>query len=429
MSNSNLTTPAPDPLDASADVIGHSPNGNGDGGAARTSGGVAAPAAPAAPAARALSARTKACFAVVVLLGALLSSIWAVHLDRGHHDAGGSSVRGQSSGGSASGGADQGHHAVAPSAGAAAERSGRADAVRFERYRRPDPTLPPVPQGAVKRFRVDVLMHRTKVADDRPPLRVWSFGVNGRFMRGTGVSAPMVVNEGDRVDITFVNGSSAAMHVNMPHSLDIHAAAIAPNVAFRTVPPGAKVHYSFVAKDPGVFMYHCATEPMVWHLGSGMVGMLVVKPKGLPKVDRELWLVQQEYYLGAKPGDDGDYTKMLAERPDVIAFNGYADQYVKRPIAVKAGEKIRAYVLNPGPSHTSSFHVIGAIFDRTYTEGITGGPAQVLSLAPSTGGYVDFTLPQEGAYPFVDHNFASMAKGAMGMLLTRHAPPHAGVGL
>jgi nitrite reductase (NO-forming) len=243
-------------------------------------------------------------------------------------------------------------------------------------------------------------------------------------MRGTGVSPPIVVNEGDRVDITFVNGANAAMHVDMPHSLDIHAAEVAPNIAFRTIAPGETTHYRFVARNPGVFMYHCATEPMVWHLGSGMAGMFVVRPRNLAKVDRELWLVQQEYFLGA-PGDDSSYDKMIAERPDVIAFNGYADQYMKHPIHVRAGERIRMYVLNPGPTHTSSFHVIGAVFDRTESEGVAGGPAQVMTLAPSTGGYVEFTLRREGAYPFVDHNFASMAKGAMGALVTEHAPPGA----
>jgi nitrite reductase (NO-forming) len=333
--------------------------------------------------------------AVAFAAGATASVVWALGLDSGHHGT---------------------HAPVAPHARPDAPR------VRYEAYRRPDPTLPAVPAGRVKRFRVDVLMHRTKVAADQPPLRVWSFGVNGRFMRGTGVSPPMVVEQGDRVDVTFVNGASAAMHVDMPHSLDMHAAEIAPNVAFKTIAPGATTHYSFVARTPGVFMYHCATEPMVWHLGSGMVGMFVVKPRHLPKVDRELWLVQQEYFLPHTPGADADYAKMTAERPDVIAFNGYADQYVKHPIHVRAGERIRMYVLNPGPTHTSSFHVIGAVFDRMRSEGVAGGPAQVMALAPSTGGYVDFRLRGEGAFPFVDHNFASMAKGAMGALVTAHAP-------
>jgi nitrite reductase (NO-forming) len=313
----------------------------------------------------------------------------------------------------APGGHDHGA-AAAPAAGAAN--------VRFEPYRRPDPTLPAVPAGSVKRFRVVAYMHVAKVADDRPPLRVWSFGVNGRFLRGTGASPPMVVEQGDRVDITFVNGGSRRMDVTMPHSLDIHAAEVAPNVAFKTIPPGATWHYRFVARDPGVFMYHCATAPMVWHLASGMVGMFVVKPRNLTKVDRELWLTQQEYFLPRKPGADSDMAKMLQERPDVIAFNGYGHQYMSHPIHVRRGERVRVYVLNPGPTHASSFHVIGAIFDHTYSEGVRGRDAQVLTLAPSTGGWVDFTLRRQGAYPFVDHNFASMSKGAMGAMVTEHAP-------
>jgi nitrite reductase (NO-forming) len=360
------------------------------------------PATAPTPQRRRLGRIRKGVIALAFVAGTASSVLWAAGLDGGHHSA---------------------------RAPAAPHARPDGPSVRYEAYRRPDPTLPAIPAGKVKRFRVDVLMHRTKVADDQPPLRVWSFGVNGHFMRGTGVSPPMVVEQGDRVDVTFVNGASAAMHVDMPHSLDMHAAEIAPNLAFKTIAPGATTHYSFVARNPGVFMYHCATEPMVYHLGSGMAGMFVVKPRHLPKVDRELWLVQQEYFLGRTPGADPDYNKMLAERPDVIAFNGYANQYMEHPIRVRAGERIRMYVLNPGPTHTSSFHVIGAVFDRTRSEGVTGGPAQTMALAPSTGGSVDFTLRGEGAFPFVDHNFASMAKGAMGALVTEHAPRGAVAGL
>jgi len=376
--------------------------------AVRASGAGPPPAAREAPPAPARAYRIGpirfAVIAIAFVVGAVSSVAWALSLDQGGH-------RHPAAVHTAHAG-----HGAAPAA-ASESRGGPA----YERYRRPDPTLPAVPAGRVKHFRVDVLMHRTKVADDRPALRVWSFGVDGHFMRGTGVSPPMVVNQGDRVDITFVNGANAAMHVDMAHSLDMHAAEVPPNVAFKTIPPGARTHYSFVARNPGVFMYHCATEPMVLHLGAGMVGMFVVKPRHMPKVDRELWLVQQEYFLPRAPGGDPDYAKMVAERPDVIAFNGYADQYVHHPIHVRAGERIRMYVLNPGPTHTSSFHVIGAVFDRTESEGVTGGPAQVMTLAPSTGGYVDFTLRGEGAFPFVDHNFASMSRGAMGAMVTAHA--------
>ena len=125
----------------------------------------------------------------------------------------------------------------------------------------------------------------TKVSDDKPPTRVWSFAVNGKFNRGTGVSAPMVVTQGDKVEMTLVNGGSKAMDVTMPHSIDFHSSEVAPNVAFKTIRPGEKHTFSFTAKHPGVFMYHCATQPVLMHTGAGMVGMMIVKPRDLPPVD------------------------------------------------------------------------------------------------------------------------------------------------
>ena len=159
----------------------------------------------------------------------------------------------------------------------------KADAkgVAFEPFERVDPTLPAIPPGAVKKFKVDVFQHVTQVSKDLAPTEVWSFAVNGKYHRGTGVSAPMVVNEGDTVDFTLVNGSTTSMKVNLPHSLDFHSAEVAPSKRYTDLAPGKSMHYRFVAKHPGVYMYHCATQPVLMHTGAGMVGMFVVKPKGM----------------------------------------------------------------------------------------------------------------------------------------------------
>ena len=155
--------------------------------------------------------------------------------------------------------------------------------------------------------------------------------------------------------------------------------------------------------------------------------MFVVKPKDLAPVDKELWITQQEYYIG-KPGGDADMAKMAAKKPDVIAFNGYADQYKQEPISVRKGEKVRMYVLNAGPSVWSAFHVIGTVFDRTIVEGTEGHDAQTINLAPSQGGWVEFTLAEEGTFPFVNHAFGDMVKGSLGILATPNAPKAAGHG-
>ena len=311
--------------------------------------------------------------------------------------------------------------AAAPAAPATAPALADAEGVAFEKFTPVDPKLPAPPPGPVKTFKVDVYQHVTQVSKDLAPTEVWSFAVNGVYHRGTGVSAPMVVTEGDTVDFTLINGSDQSMKVDLPHSLDFHSAEVNPGKRYADLAPGKSMHYRFKAEHPGVFMYHCATQPVLMHTGAGMVGMFVVKPKNLAPVDKELWITQQEYYIG-KPGQDADMAKMADKKPDVIAFNGYANQYKDHPITAKPGEKVRMYVLNAGPSIWSAFHVIGTVFDRTVVEGTVGHDAQTIDLAPSQGGWVEFTLAEEGGYPFVTHAFGDMVKGAAGVLATENAP-------
>jgi FtsP/CotA-like multicopper oxidase with cupredoxin domain len=304
---------------------------------------------------------------------------------------------------------------------AAAPKLEDAKGIKFEPFKPVDPTLPAVPAGAVKKFTVDVKQHVVQVAPDLAPTEVWTYVINGKEWPGTGASSPIVVNEGDKVEITFVNGGSKAMNVTMPHSIDFHSAEVAPNKYYKDIEAGKSLKIRFTADHPGVFMYHCATQPVLTHVANGMSGMMVVKPKGLAAVDKELWVTQSEYYIG-KPGAGADQAKMTAEAPDVIAFNGYANQYKTEPIAVKRGERIRMYVLNAGPSKWSAFHVIGTVFDRTVVEGTVGHDSQTVNLAPSQGGWTEFTLAQEGNFPFVTHSFGDMVRGAAGVLHTTKAP-------
>ena len=296
-----------------------------------------------------------------------------------------------------------------------------AKGMAFEKFQKVDPTLPAVPAGAVKKFTVDVFQHVTQVDPNLAPTEAWSYAINGTAYRGTAASPPIVVNQGDRVQVTFVNGGSKAMKVDMAHSIDFHSAEVAPNKSYIDVAPGRRLTIRFVAEHPGVFMYHCATQPVLMHTSAGMVGMMVVKPRNLPAVDKELWMTQEEFYLGA-PGEPADMAKMAAETPDVMAFNGYANQYKANPITVRRGERIRMYVLDAGPSKWSAFHVIGTVFDTTHVEGVVGHDSQTVNFAPSQGGWVEFTLDGEGNYPFVTHAFGDMVKGAAGILHTTGAP-------
>ena len=313
---------------------------------------------------------------------------------------------------------------AAAAAPAAAPLLADAKGVQFEPFERVDPNLPAVPEGKIKRFDVDVYHHVTQVSKDLAPTEIWSYKVNGIEHRGTGYSEAMVVELGDEVEFNFTNGSDESMKVTLPHSMDFHSAEVNPGKRYADLAPGKSMRYRFTANHPGVYMYHCATQPILMHTGMGMLGAMVVKPKGLAPA-RDLFINQQEYYIG-EPGKAADMNKITAKTPDVIAFNGYANQYKDEPIVVKRGERIRMWVLNGGPSIWSAFHVIGTVFDKTVIEGVEGKHAQTVNLAPSQGGYVEFTLAEEGTYPFLTHAFGDMVKGAIGVLKTENAPAGAG---
>lgn len=189
----------------------------------------------------------------------------------------------------------------------------------------------------------------------------------------------------------------------------------------RTVEPGERTTYRFTAVKAGIWMYHCSAMPLLQHVGNGMYGALVVDPPDLAPVDREYLLVQSELYLGAH-GELADAAAMTADRPGAVVFNGYASQYAFRPLDARAGERVRIWVLNAGPNRDSAFHLVGAPFDAVYAEGSyrlrpgQPGGAQILDLAPASGGFVEAVPTQPGTYPFLTHALADADLGARGVL-------------
>jgi FtsP/CotA-like multicopper oxidase with cupredoxin domain len=87
--------------------------------------------------------------------------------------------------------------------------------------------------------------------------------------------------------------------------MDFHAAEIAPSKYYVNVMPGDSLHYRFVARVPGAFMYHCGTAPAAMHIANGMYGAFVVDPAKPRPAAREFVFVQSEFYFGQKPAADG----------------------------------------------------------------------------------------------------------------------------
>ena len=154
----------------------------------------------------------------------------------------------------------------------------------------------------------------------------------------------------ETVEMTLTNGGS------IPHSIDFHAARVAPNIAFKDAAPGESFTFRFKANDPGVFMYHCGTKPVLAHIANGMYGAIVVEPAaGLPKVDNEYVLVGSEWYMtgdGISEPASLDMAKARARMADWVTFNGYANQYVTHPLTADPGETTRFWVVAAGPRTT-----------------------------------------------------------------------------
>jgi nitrite reductase (NO-forming) len=234
----------------------------------------------------------------------------------------------------------------------------------------------------------------------------WTFG-------GT-IPGPVIhVEQGDQVEVWLVNDS------DLEHSLDFHSGRMAPSTWYRDIAPGDSIKFEFVARDPGVFMAHCGTAPVLAHISNGMYFPMVVRPRGLPYAEKEFVFTQSEFYTTEGDGDalTLDDEAALSGIPTYVAFNGLANQYKDAPIQVEAGKPYRAWVMNAGPNRTSAFHIVGTIFDRVVDGDERGAVynVQTWNIAPGGGAMFEFTLAEEGLYPFVTHAFSDASKGALGL--------------
>jgi nitrite reductase (NO-forming) len=291
-----------------------------------------------------------------------------------------------------------------------------------------DAAVQPLYPAPVKEIRIDA---SNRLIDLAPGVKysAWTLGDQ--------VPGPTVrVRVGDRIRFTMSNRTDEMMpgrvrfKAPMMHSMDFHSAEGSPQNLFHSIPPGQSIYYEFTPAYPGVFMYHCVTPPMVEHVAAGMYGVMIVEPRnGYPtKADREYVVVQSEFY--AKPDPEGrkvndtpvyvmDTQKAMARTPTHVVFNGRFNGMMEKPLAAKPGERVRLFVLNIGPGSTSSFHVVGAVFDRVWIDGNPQNELrglQTVLLGASAGAIVEFVVPEKGEYIMVDHHFANAALGAVGVV-------------
>ncbi|MEP9373820.1 copper-containing nitrite reductase [Mesorhizobium sp. KR1-2] len=253
--------------------------------------------------------------------------------------------------------------------------------------------------------------------DDGATYTYWTFNakVPGPFIRA---------RVGDMLEVHLKNPAESVM----THSVDFHAATGPGGGAHATqTDPGNESVVTFKALRPGIFVYHCATPSVAHHITSGMYGLILIEPEGgLPHVDREFYVMQGELYtvlpFGTKGEMEMDYDKLTSERPEYFLFNGAVGSLTKtHPLYANAGETVRIFFGVGGPNFTSSFHVIGEIFDNVYSMGSVGSPTltgvQTTTVPPGGATIVDFKVDRGGHYVLVDHALSRAERGLAGYLI------------
>jgi len=243
----------------------------------------------------------------------------------------------------------------------------------------------------------------------------WTFGgtVPGSFIR---------VRQGDTVEFHLKNDPSS----KMPHNIDLHGVTgPGGGAASSFTAPGHESQFTFKALNEGLYVYHCATAPVGMHVANGMYGLILVEPpEGLPKVDREYYVMQGDFYTTGKYREKGnqpfDMEKAIDEKPTYVVFNGAEGALAgDKALQAKTNEKMRLFVGNGGPNLVSSFHVIGAIFDKVRFEGGTHIQENVQTTLIPAGGaaIIEFKTKVPGSYPLVDHSiFRAFNKGALAIM-------------
>jgi nitrite reductase (NO-forming) len=287
------------------------------------------------------------------------------------------------------------------------QRSYPVDASKVPAHQTYNAAVPAAPAGPSVNVTLTVQETLLSIAPN-VAYHAWTFN-------GT-VPGPVIrVRQGQTVNFTLVNKGT------MPHSIDFHAAQTPWNVNYQAVPADKSFSFSWKANYPGVFMYHCGTPPVMFHMANGMYGAIIVDPAEGWSPAQEYVLVQSEFYT--RQSSDGSYgidgAKLMSGQPDVVVFNGYADQYKAAPLAARTGQKVRLFIVNAGPSRFSAFHVIGALFSDVYLD---GNPAnhtignQTLTIPPGGGAVAELTMPDAGLHPFVTHSFMDASIGATGVI-------------
>ncbi|KAI8999864.1 Cupredoxin [Gaertneriomyces semiglobifer] len=233
----------------------------------------------------------------------------------------------------------------------------------------------------------------------------WTFNdiVPGPFIRA---------RVGDVLEVTFTNLDSNGLG----HNIDFHAVTGPGGGAPATyAEEGQTRTAAFKLLYPGLWVYHCAAEPVPVHIANGMYGCILVEPEeGMAPADKEFYVMQSELY--ATPSDDNprmlefDYAAGLDEKPKFVVFNGRVGALTENPLKANAGDRVRVYFGNAGPDRHPHGHRSGRGC------AVPGRGIHTTTVGPGAASIIELDVPVPGNYALVDHAIFRLDKGCVGFL-------------
>jgi FtsP/CotA-like multicopper oxidase with cupredoxin domain len=214
----------------------------------------------------------------------------------------------------------------------------------------------------------------------------WTY--NGRIPGPT-----LRAKEGERLRITFVNGSA---HPHTIHFHGIHPAEMdgVPGLGAGEIAPGGRAVYEFDALPAGLHLYHCHVRPLAEHIAKGLYGAFIIDPKEGREDADEMVMVMN--------GFDTNFDRAN----EIYAANTIGFAYMDQPIMVKQEQLIRIYLVNVLEYDLiNSFHLHGNLFNY-FPTGTGREPSELtdtVMLCQGQRGILEWRFAYPGKYMFHAH--------------------------
>ena len=215
----------------------------------------------------------------------------------------------------------------------------------------------------------------------------WTY--NGRIPGPT-----LRATEGDRIRITFGNGSS---HPHTIHFHGVHRPEMdgVPGIGAGEIAPGESTVYEFEAAIPfGFHPYHCHAIPLKRHIHKGLYGAWIIDPKEGRPPAKEFVIIMN--------GFDTNFDN----ENEIYAANSIAFAYANEPLQVKVGELVRVYLANLTEFDLiNSFHLHGNFFDvyRTGTRLEPDEHTDTIMMCQGERAILEMRFPYPDKYMFHAH--------------------------